>query len=233
MICQLLGFLLAIVGSAACSTPSPSPLTASTMTVVSPPPPVVMPRSSDPRIPAEAQKYRRQIIKAWQYYFGLAESPATGFGQIHQESRFKSTARSSVGAAGLAQFMPSTADWINSVLPIDQKCYNGPAGCPLDPTWAINALSAFDSRLFTVYGRITTEPDERWGFSLAAYNAGEGSVVKERAKCFALRDCVSAKWFGNTENMCSRLPANCRETKEYSDIILHKWRPLYASWLAL
>jgi soluble lytic murein transglycosylase-like protein len=192
-----------------------------------------MPRSSDPRIPAEAQKYRRQIIKAWQYYFGLAETPATGFAQIHQESRFKSTAQSPVGAAGLAQFMPSTADWINSVLPIDQKCYSGPAGCPLDPTWAINALSAFDSRLFTVYGRITTVSNERWGFSLAAYNAGEGSVAKERAKCYALRDCISARWFDNTENMCSRLPANCRETRDYSRVILFTWRPLYAAWLSL
>lgn len=233
MLCKLLGVLLALVGSAVCSTPSPSQPTASTMTSVSAPVPVAMPRSSDARIPAEAQKYRRQIIKAWQYYFGLAETPATGFAQIHQESRFSSTARSPVGASGLGQFMPTTADWINSVLPIDQKCYQGPAGCPLDPTWAINALSAFDSRLFTVYGRVNTVSNDRWGFSLAAYNAGEGSVSKERAKCFALRDCISARWFDNTENMCSRSPANCAETREYSRVILFKWRPLYLEWLSL
>lgn len=230
MICQLLGVLLAAVGSALCSTSSPSPPSISPTTVVSQPAPVAMPRTSDPRIPQEAQKYRRQIIKAWQFYFGLAESPATGFGQIHQESRFSSTARSSVGATGLAQFMPSTAEWINSVLPPDQKCGTG---CPLDPTWAINALSSFDSRLFTVYGRVTTAPDDRWGFSLAAYNAGEGSVKKERAKCDATPRCEPNLWFNHTENVCSRSPANCAETKEYSAIILHKWRPIYQAWLAL
>ena len=190
-----------------------------------------MPHSSDPRIPVEAQKYRRQIIKAWQYYFGLAESPATGFGQIHQESRFNSTARSGVGAEGIGQFMPSTAEWINSVLPTDQKC--GTKGCPLDPTWAINATCTFDWRLFQVYGKITTIADDRWGFSLAAYNAGEGSVVKERNKCAATPGCLPSKWFNHTENVCSRSPANCNETRDYSRVILVKWRPLYESWLSL
>jgi soluble lytic murein transglycosylase-like protein len=227
-----LGLLLAAVGSVGCSSPSHSQPTVSATTHISQPTPGVMPHSSDPRIPAEAQKYRRQIIKAWQYYFGLEESPATGFGQIHQESRFSSTARSGVGAEGLGQFMPSTAEWVNSVLPPDQKC-GGMKGCPLDPTWAINATCIFDSRLFTVYGRITTVEDDRWGFSLAAYNAGEGSVIKERNKCAATPGCLPSKWFGHTENVCSRAPSNCVETRDYSRVIMLKWKPLYESWLAL
>lgn len=225
-----LWLLLALVVSVACSTPSLSPPITSSQIAASSSAPAVTPRSYDARIPQEAQKYRRQIIKAWQYYFGLDETPATSFAQIHQESRFKATAQSPVGAEGLAQFMPSTAQWIAALLPPDVR-ENCPSksGCPEDPAWAINALSNFDHRLFVVY-KIASD-DERWGFMLAAYNAGQGSVDRERKNC--AHPCDALKWFNNVENICTRRKEACQESKGYATIILRKWKPMYVEWLTL
>lgn len=229
----LLALLVVAVASAACSSPSPAqPIPSSTAVALSTPTPVLTPRSSDPRIPPEALKYRRQIIKSWQRSFGLDESPATAFAQIHQESRFRAEAKSPVGASGLGQFMPATAAWINDMLPADQRCVDK-NGCPTDPNWAIAATCEFDRRLFFVYGKITSVISDRWGFALAAYNAGEGSVRRERETCTHMGACKSDRWFEHTENACSRLPSNCTETREYVRVIMLKWKPMYQQWLSL
>lgn len=222
--------LLAAVVSVACSTPSLSQPMPSSKTPTSTVALAPMPHSYDARIPQEAQKYRRPIIKAWQYYFGLDETPATAFAQIHQESRFKAGAQSPVGAEGLAQFMPTTSQWIAALLPPDVRdSCPVKSGCPEDPTWAINALSNFDRRLFNVY-KIATG-DEQWGFALAAYNAGQGSIDRERTHC--TRPCDSFKWFRNVENVCTRRKEACQESKGYATIILRTWKPLYVTWLTL
>ncbi len=52
----------------------------------------------------------RDLAQAWAREHGLDE--AWIYGLIRQESRFVSSARSRVGAQGLMQIMPATADWI-------------------------------------------------------------------------------------------------------------------------
>ncbi len=192
----------------------------------------VAPRAPDPRIPVEAMKYRRMIIKIWQYYFGLDETPATGFAQIHQESRFKATALSPVGAEGLGQFMPSTAAWINGLLPADVRaaCHDK-MGCPEDPSWAINAMSDFDWRLMKSLSW-GIDDDNRWALALSAYNGGEGWINKERRACQAVSACRPDTWWDNIERHCVRSESACQENRGYPRVILRSWKPLYVAWLS-
>jgi soluble lytic murein transglycosylase len=52
----------------------------------------------------------REVMEAYTEPLGLDE--AWVYGLIRQESRFVTTARSSAGAGGLMQLMPSTARWV-------------------------------------------------------------------------------------------------------------------------
>ena len=85
-------------------------------------------------VPREAQRYQLTLKREAQRVWGLDAPMATFGAQIHQESRWRSDARSPVGALGLAQFMPATADWIGGM----------DAGlrerAPLNPTWALRGL---------------------------------------------------------------------------------------------
>lgn len=82
---------------------------------------------------------------------------------LYQESRFRpdiisGATTSSVGASGIAQFMPATA----AELGIN----------PNDPAQAIPAAGAYLRRLYDSLGN--------WPDALAAYNWGIGNVRKER-----------------------------------------------------
>ena len=76
---------------------------------------------------------------------------------IWQESRFRSDARSRAGAEGVAQFMPQTA------------AERGLAD-PTDPEQAIGKAARFLAELTARYGNL--------GLAAAAYNAGQGRVIK-------------------------------------------------------
>lgn len=85
---------------------------------------------------------------------------------VKQESLFNPTARSWVGAMGLAQLMPYTADWVRTKVP-------GPERDLTDPFWNLK-LGAW------YLGYTHQEFEGVSPFAVAAYNAGPGAVRKWR-----------------------------------------------------
>lgn len=83
---------------------------------------------------------------------------------VKQESLFDPTARSWVGAMGLAQLMPSTADWVGRKVP-------GPARALTDPFWNLK-LGAW------YLGYVQKQLSDRPVFAVASYNAGPNAVRK-------------------------------------------------------
>jgi soluble lytic murein transglycosylase-like protein len=183
-----------------------------------------------PDVPAAAIVYRAAILRAWEHYFDLAEPASIAFAQIHQESRWKADARSPVGAAGLGQFMPATAEWIHGMLPADVRAACPvKSGCPTDPGWAIAALARFDYLLFREQSWASPWEDH-WAAVLAAYNGGSGWLVKERKEA-AARGIPADGWYGKVERVCIRSAAACKENRHYPIVIMRTWRPLYRGWL--
>jgi hypothetical protein len=189
---------------------------------------------ADFAIPAGAVRYRVYLMQAWQYHFAMAEDPAIGFGQVHQESRFDCSAVSSGGSVGCAQFRPATAAEVNQWIPAQVRATCPVvSGCPLDPKWALTAMVEYDFHLWNGVSKVAT-PRERWGFTLSAYNGGGAVTGAERAACARSRDCDPARYFHNVERYCGsfgRSEASCRENREYPHVILDTWAPGYHRWL--
>jgi soluble lytic murein transglycosylase-like protein len=184
------------------------------------------------QIPHTAVVFRRELIQVWQGYFALAQPPAIGFAQIDVESSWRPEVVNAIGAAGLGQFMPGTAEWIETLLPADvQRQCDRTAGCPLDPHWAIAALCRYD---WVLWGQnaVAAADRERWGFTLAGYNGGQGNVNKERARAQALGKPWRA-WFDGVETVCLRSEAACRENRRYPRLILDDRAPRYRAWLGM
>lgn len=87
---------------------------------------------------------------------------------VKQESLFDPKARSWVGAMGLAQLMPFTADWVAKKVP-------GPERSLTDPFWNLK-LGAW------YLGFVQKQLSDRPVFAVAAYNAGPNAVKKWIAK---------------------------------------------------
>lgn len=187
-------------------------------------------------IPVDAIKYRRTIVREAEYYWGLDAPTATFFAQMHQESNFRSTAKSKY-ASGLAQFTPQTAAGMQQAYPDLRVLCPIVEGCPLDASWAIKAMVLYDRGLWK--GRADTDSESRIAFMLADYNGGAGWINRERAACKADAVCQSAKYFGHVEAFCGQsLPGvprraawACDENRHYPSVILFKWLPLYIPWL--
>ncbi len=204
-------FLMLLVGCAkeAAEAPASSPV-----------PPTPKPAG---QIPREASKWRAHLTREVRFWWGLEEPRDTFFAQVHQESRWRPDARSPVGAGGLAQFMPTTAAWIAKLYPKDLQ----PADA-YDPKWALRALVKYDHWIWQKFSTVE-EGNERWGFTLASYNAGLGWIAKERRAAGDLgRD--PGRWFGTVEDVCLRAARACAESRGYSRNIWFRWRPLYAAW---
>lgn len=83
---------------------------------------------------------------------------------IYQESKFDPEAESWVGAKGLMQLMPETAQQFNV-----QDLAN--------PDHSVNAGTTYLKRLEEFWKNRVPDPDERVKFVLASYNAGPGHVL--------------------------------------------------------
>ena len=104
--------------------------------------------------------------------------------QMYQESRFDPEAVSWVGAMGLMQIMPRTAEEIG-LLPVT------------DPEIGIHAGIKYMDWLRERFPD-HLPVDERTWFSLAAYNAGIGHV-RDARRLAAMQGLDPDRWFGNVE----------------------------------
>lgn len=169
-------------------------------------------------VPADAARYRLTLKREAQAVWGLNAPVASLAGQIHQESRWNPDAKSPVGAQGLAQFMPSTSNWISGLYPSLAE------RSPSNPTWAIRALVTYDAHLFV---RVRADNDcERFAFALSAYNGGLGWVYKRQALSRTPGTCLSATCLINP----GITPAAQAENAAYPRVILQRHQDLYALW---
>lgn len=111
------------------------------------------------------KKYNAEIRAACERY-DVDENLVRGV--IHAESKFKPRAVSGAGAVGLMQLMPSTAEWIaaqtdNADLASD--LFDPAANIMLGTAYLKYLLDKFPLR-----------------DALAAYNAGEGNLIKWQAE---------------------------------------------------
>jgi len=175
------------------------------------------------QVPREALPYRNDLIRESRAVWGMDAPVATFAGQIHQESRWNASAKSPVGAAGMAQFMPATASWICGF------AKDLPPGCNvLNPNWAIRALVTYDKYLYDRTPKVGNTCGRMWA-ALRGYNGGLGHWNKEwqnagRPSNLKLADasCGTA----------SRAIKHCRENLTYPEKIVTRWQPLYnkAGW---
>ena len=184
-------------------------------------------------IPAEAAQYKRELIRAARYEFGLDAPVALIAAQIHQESQWKRDAVSPVGAQGLAQFMPATARWLPDVVPSLRAAEQGELAdtpkekMPFNPAWALRAVCAYNRwLLFQI--KNTHTPADHWAFVLSAYNGGLGWVNRDR-KLAAQQGYDPARYWGHVEMVnAGRSAANIRENRQYPSKIFAR-APEYAA----
>lgn len=174
-------------------------------------------------VPANAERYRATLTRTAHAEWGLDAPVATFAAQIHQESGWNASARSPVGAQGLAQFMPATSDWIAKIYP--QQLGDNQ---PWNPGWAMRALVIYNR---WHWQRITTfdSPCDRWAFVLSAYNGGLGWVQRDQ-KLAAQRGIDPGLYWGAVETVnAGRSAANWRENRGYPERIINRWQPVYVA----
>ena len=111
-------------------------------------------------------------------YFGIGTDWRWFKAQGMAESDLTPTARSRVGARGIMQLMPSTYGQIKTALP--------QFGAIDNPEWNIAAGILHDRDLWTLWKNELDEP-ERWRFTFAGYNAGEGTIMRARKTALAAK----------------------------------------------
>ena len=173
-------------------------------------------------IQVEARQYQRELTRNARAVWGLNAPVSTFAAQIHQESQWNARARSPVGAQGLAQFMPATADWISQLMPgLNSRE-------PFNPAWAIRALVSYDRWLWQ---RVSAASDcERMAMTLSGYNGGLGWVQRDR-RLASQKGLDSTRWFGHVATVnAGRNAASWRENRHYPQRILRELAPRYLTW---
>lgn len=173
-------------------------------------------------VPRESLAYRSEVIRSARAEWGLSAPVADFAAQLHQESRWRPGAVSPVGAQGLAQFMPATADWIGGLMPALASRE------PFNPSWAIRALVSYNRWNWQRIDVLSS--CERMAMTLSAYNGGLGWVNRDR-RLATQRGLDADVWFGAVEKVnAGRSAAAWRENRHYPRRILYELAPRYQSW---
>jgi soluble lytic murein transglycosylase-like protein len=117
------------------------------------------------------ERYDPVFRKYSKRYFGIGTDWTLFKAQGMAESDLTPTATSRVGARGIMQLMPSTYRQIQSALP--------QFGAIDNPEWNIAAGILHDRDLWTLWKKDVPDA-ERWAFTFAGYNAGEGTIMRAR-----------------------------------------------------
>lgn len=177
-----------------------------------------------PQVPPDAHRWRGELTRNARLAWGLEAPVATFAAQVHQESGWRAEARSPVGAAGMAQFMPATAAWLAGAY-----VRVGPAD-PHNPVWALRALTVYDRHLWERVSAV--DRCHRGAKMLSAYNGGAGWLSRDE-RLAARRGLDPARWWGSVESVNDgRSAAAWRENRGYPRRILHELEPRYmaAGW---
>jgi soluble lytic murein transglycosylase-like protein len=183
------------------------------------PAPVVTPAPvSVGAVPPAAMLYREDLLLQSRIVWGITAPVATFAAQVHQESSWRPDARSPY-ANGLAQFTPSTADWISGAYPAELGVNQ-----PFNSAWALRALVRYDKHLWDRQSHYASECD-RFAFTLADYNGGAGWRIKRQRASAAPGDYAITSRINP-----GILASNQRENEGYPRRILGRWQPVYAGW---
>jgi len=167
----------------------------------------------------ECEQYDQLIVEAVEKHFPRDfQYPLAWRAQIYQESLCKKSARSHVGAQGLAQIMPSTERTIEGWRRVLFDPYN--------PKDAINYGAYYQSRKMKTWNRRGRTPLQVFELGWASYNSGTGNVLK------AQRKCANAKTWDKI-SPCQRLVTgrHASETIGYVSRIKRHWKAMAAEQL--
>lgn len=173
------------------------------------------------QVPQAAQQYRSGLIRTARSVWGMNAPVAVFAAQIHQESGWQRDAVSRVGAAGLAQFMPGTADWISGTVP------DLVANEPFNPAWAMRALVTYDLQLYNA-APTRYEPRDRMWVALRSYNGGLGHWQREAASTGLAQP--TARDVDSACGKARRAAVHCAENLNYPRRILDVLQPRYLHW---
>ena len=184
----------------------------------------LLPAVNAAELPQGALKHRADLTRNARAVWGLDAPVATFASQVHQESRWRPEAISPVGAQGIAQFMPATADWISQAYPALAERQ------PFNPSWGLRALVTYDRHL---WARVkAASVCDRMAMTLSAYNGGLGWVWRDQ-KLATANGADSGRWFDQVERFnAGRRPAAFKENRGYPRQILltHEPRYIAAGW---
>ena len=155
------------------------------------------------------RKYARRYLFDWRLISA----------QIYAESTFRHTARSSLGALGLMQIMPSTARWLEEKVTKDAAELKGASELLLKPEVNIHLGCYYNAMLLSRIQHAESS-EEQYKMMFTAYNAGFGNLSKARRRSSSP---------GNWEGIKPYLP---REAQHYVPKIYEKYE-IYKQWAAL
>lgn len=181
-------------------------------------PPYPPPGNAQTRVPPQSCTAQRPTLtREANIRFGIPSPTPVLAAQMFQESACNPRAVSPVGAQGLMQFMPQTAQWAATA-----NAWGAPQ--PFNPEWSIRAGVWYDRWLYDRVRHAETACD-RWHFALSAYNGGLGWVHKRQAK---------SPRPGHAETTLDINPgitaANQHENSSYSRVIIARHQVRFLGW---
>jgi soluble lytic murein transglycosylase-like protein len=160
---------------------------------------------------AACEPYRADIADAVHTYWGSWQYPDAWAAQLYQESLCDPSAISPAGAAGLAQFVPST--WAEA------QAHFGIRASPHDDI-AIEWGAWYMARMMAVWSASRPQV-RRWELALASYNAGAGNIIRAQSECDGARD-----WDDILPCLPDVTGHHARETTQYVVRIRHHWQAM-------